>query len=104
MSSKWVFSEVVLGRSAGKELIPIKVEECDIHNLLNDRQIIDMTRDNDKAWERSWPGLQAAKLTPLMSSTGTRDRHPIRDSRRSRNGTLLSSGAETMRSQKDSLP
>jgi len=60
MASMWCFAEVVHAKSMGKTVIPILIEKCKIHGILNRHHRIDWWKDADEAWERLKVGLHNA--------------------------------------------
>ena len=64
MASRWCFMEITYARALGKELFPIKIEDCDLDGVITDRQVIDLTKAPDEAYQRLERGLLAAGLDP----------------------------------------
>ncbi|MBT8364771.1 MAG: toll/interleukin-1 receptor domain-containing protein [Deltaproteobacteria bacterium] len=62
MSSRWCFAEITHAKSLGKHLFPVKVSPCTIDPVLTSRQIIDLTQNQDDAYQRLWRGLEVAGL------------------------------------------
>ncbi len=62
MSSRWCFAEITHARSLGKPIFPLKVDGCEVDPVLTDRQIIDLTSDRERAFERLARGLALAGI------------------------------------------
>ena len=67
MSSRWCFAEITHAKSLGKHVFPVKVGPCAIDPVLMSRQIIDMTQNQEDAYQRLWRGLKVAGLDPTDS-------------------------------------
>jgi energy-coupling factor transporter ATP-binding protein EcfA2 len=68
MASRWCFVEIAQAKALGKAIFPVKISPCRIENILNDRQVIDMTAVGpDEAYRRLFDGLHAAGLDPSDS-------------------------------------
>jgi len=78
MSSKWVFAEIMQARALGKHMLPVKIADCQIDSVISDRQVIDMTRNKEEAYERLWRGLLAVGVDPEDASDwdGARPPYP----------------------------
>jgi len=78
MKSLWCFAEVTHAKSMGKPVIPVKVEECQVHSILSRHQVIDWTQDPEQAWHRLQRGLRQAGIDPRDSFNwdGTRPPYP----------------------------
>lgn len=64
MKSYWCFAEITHAKALGKEIFPIKIDDCSIHSLLQGYQIIDLTENTPVAHQRLWQGLRQAGLDP----------------------------------------
>ena len=65
MVSPWCFSEITHARAFGKSLFPVKIDDCEVHTLLQDTQIIDIPKIGWKeALLRLGRGLLEAGLDP----------------------------------------
>jgi WD40 repeat protein len=64
MSSRWCFMEITHARALGKHLFPVKIDGCNVDELLMDRQIIDFTTRKEEALQRLWNGILASGLDP----------------------------------------
>ncbi len=64
MESRWCFMEITYARALGKHLFPIKIEDCNLDGVVSDRQAIDLTNNQDEAYQRLERGLLAAGLDP----------------------------------------
>lgn len=64
MASRWCFVEIAYAKSLGKEVFPIKVDDCEVDPILTAKQIIDATAEWDTAYKRLEKGLLAAGLDP----------------------------------------
>lgn len=64
MASHWCFAEITHAKSLGKQVFPVKIAPCEINPILTSRQILDLTRDKEDAYERLWRGLRTAGLDP----------------------------------------
>ncbi len=64
MASRWCFMEVTHARALGKELFPVRIDDCDLEGILADRQAIDLTAGAEAGYERLARGLLAAGLDP----------------------------------------
>ena len=43
MASRWCFVEIAQAKALGKAIFPITISPCRVENILNDRQVIDLT-------------------------------------------------------------
>ena len=65
MASRWCFVEIAQAKALGKAIFPITISPCRVENILNDRQVIDLTALGvDEACRRLFDGLRAAGLDP----------------------------------------
>jgi len=65
MASRWCFVEIAQAKALGKAIFPITVLPCRVENILNDRQVIDLTvLGVDEACRRLFDSLRAAGLDP----------------------------------------
>ncbi len=62
MASKWVFAEITQARALGKAVLPVRINDCKIDRVISDRQVIDMTIDRDRAYQRLWRALERADI------------------------------------------
>ncbi len=76
MSSSWCFAEITHARALGKQIFPLKLDNCNVMRLLADVQIIDLTTGQEEAYQRLWQGLLAAGLDPLDVFDWDRSRPP----------------------------
>lgn len=78
MSSRWCFAEITHAKSMGKPIFPLKIAPCEIDPVLTSRQVVDLEREGELAYERLWLGLKAAGLDPADSFgwDGTRPPYP----------------------------
>lgn len=60
--SDWWFAEVVLARSLGKSLFPVRLDGSAVPSLLSDHQVIDFRQNREEAYERLAIGLDQAGL------------------------------------------
>lgn len=61
-ASDWCFAEVVLARSLGKSLFPVRMDGSAVPSLLSGHQIIDFRQNREEAYERLAIGLDQAGL------------------------------------------
>ena len=78
MASRWCFAEITHAKAMGKEVFPIKVDDCNVDPILTSKQVIDATVGWDEAHERLQKGLLAAGLDPkdMFNWDGTRPPYP----------------------------
>jgi WD40 repeat protein len=62
MNSRWCFAEIALARSLGKPVFPILVEPCDVVDVLQTVQSIDLAEGHDTARQRLTRALETAGL------------------------------------------
>jgi len=67
MASQWCFAEVAHARALGKPVIPVRIGTCEINEVLRDRQILDLARDAEEAYDRLWRALQEGGLDPKQT-------------------------------------
>ncbi len=76
MASQWCFAELVHARSLGKNVFPLRLDDCEIHTVLATRQILDLRDDPEEAYARLWRGLEAAGLDETFPWDGSRPPYP----------------------------
>lgn len=76
MSSKWCFAEIAHARALGKPVIPLRADECEIDDLLKDRQILDLALDAEEAFGRLLKALEDRGLDPSGSFSWDSSRPP----------------------------
>lgn len=78
MASRWCFAEMAHAKALGKEVFPIKIDDCKVDPILTGKQIIDATTRWDGAYQRLEKGLLAAGLDPkdLFDWDGKRPPYP----------------------------
>lgn len=78
MASRWCFAEITHAKALGKDVFPIKIDDCTVDPILRGRQVIDATAGWDQAYQRLKKGLLAAGLDPndLFDWDGTRPPDP----------------------------
>ncbi len=76
MASRWCFAEITHAKSLGKHIFPIKVEPCEVDPVLTAQQILDLTQDRDRGYERLWRGLEVAGLDPADAFDWDPNRSP----------------------------
>ncbi|MDF0675033.1 MAG: SUMF1/EgtB/PvdO family nonheme iron enzyme [Nitrospira sp.] len=78
MASRWCFAEITHAKALGKEVFPIKIDDCKVDPILTAKQIIDATAEWDTAYRCLEKGLLAAGLDPNNFSDwdGTRAPYP----------------------------
>lgn len=64
MASRWCFAEIAHAKALGKEVFPIKIDDCKVDPILTGKQIIDATAQWDDAYRRLEKGLLAVGLDP----------------------------------------
>lgn len=64
MDSKWCFTEITHARAMGKELFPVRIDDCVVEGVFSDRQVVDFAQGKEQAYERLRIGLMAAGLDP----------------------------------------
>ncbi len=76
MDSKWCFTEITHARAMGKELFPVRLDDCVVEGVFSDRQVVDLTQGSDQAYERLRIGLIAAGLDPADAFDWDNSRPP----------------------------
>jgi hypothetical protein len=76
IQSHWCFAEITHAKSVGKPVIPVRLDDCEVHSILTRLQVIDWTQDTEEAWKRLQRGLLGAGIDPRDSFAwdGTRPR------------------------------
>jgi hypothetical protein len=64
MASQWVFAEITHAKALGKHIFPIKVGDCTINTVLMATQVLDLTANQEEAYQQLWRGLKSAGLDP----------------------------------------
>ena len=64
--SSWCFAEITHGKALGKYIIPIKIDDCVIHSILKDVQVIDATSSLDEAFRRLEKSLDIAGINKAV--------------------------------------
>lgn len=59
LESRWCFAEVAQARALGKPVFPVKIERCEPGSLLDDRQAVDLFRDEREGYDRLQRGLES---------------------------------------------
>ena len=62
VESQWCFFEVAHAKSLGKPIIPVLIEECATHSILQFQQQIDWTGNCEEAWKRLQRGVLEAGM------------------------------------------
>ncbi len=62
MASRWCFVEITLARSLGKPIFPVRIEPCEVVEVLHSVQIIDVAEGLDTARQRLARALGTAGL------------------------------------------
>jgi TIR domain/AAA ATPase domain len=62
MKSRWCFMEITHARALGKNLFPVKIEDCEVDGILTDHQIVDLTRDKEEGYRSLLRGIAEAGL------------------------------------------
>ncbi len=60
MASYWCFAEITHAKALGKHIFPLKVAACDVHSILTDLQVLDLTADAQDAYQRLEGALRNA--------------------------------------------
>ena len=76
IQSHWCFAEITHAKSVGKPVIPVRLDDCEIHSILTRLQVIDWTQDTEEAWERLQRGLLEAGIDPRDSFAWDGSRPP----------------------------
>ncbi len=76
MKSNWCFMEITYSRALGKRIFPVKVDNCEVSDVLRDSQITDLTTNKDEGYERLWQGMLASGLDPTDSFQFDSSRSP----------------------------
>jgi WD40 repeat protein len=76
MKSRWCFVEICLARDQGKTIFPIRLDDCMLDRLLDDRQVVDLRSDELRGYERLWSRLRSVGFDPDDSIRWDRDRAP----------------------------
>lgn len=76
MDSKWCFTEITHARAMGKELFPVRIDDCVVEGVFSDRQVVDFAHGKDQAYERLRIGLMAAGLDPADAFDWDNSRPP----------------------------
>ena len=78
MASRWCFAEITHARSMGKPVFPIIIGPCEVDAVLTDRQILDLTKDREDAFNRLGRGLSLAGIdaTNPFDWDGSRPPYP----------------------------
>lgn len=64
LESKFCFAEIILAREKGKQIFPIKLEPCEVPQILKSVQSIDLTVDKESGYRRLPEGLKRQNLDP----------------------------------------
>lgn len=64
MASRWCFVEMTHARAMGKPLLALKIDDCELDGVLADRQVVDLAREGEVAFERLFRGIVAAGVDP----------------------------------------
>lgn len=76
MASKWCFAEVVQAKLMGKPVFPVRLDDCEINDLLSSLQVIDLRQDKQAALERLFSSLSMAGLAPGRDFAWDQSRAP----------------------------
>lgn len=78
MGSRWCFAEMAHAKALGKDVFPIKIDDCIVDPILTGNQVIDATTNWGQAYQRLANGLLKAGLDPkdLFDWDGTRPPYP----------------------------
>ena len=76
MKSRWCFVEICLAHDQGKTIFPVRIDDCTVDRLLDDRQVLDLRSNELRGYERLWTRLRAAGFDPDDSIRWNRDRAP----------------------------
>ncbi|HEY6886979.1 MAG TPA: TIR domain-containing protein [Solirubrobacter sp.] len=76
MRSQWCFAEFVAVRSAGKVVIPLVLDGCEIPNVIGQLQGAHWRTGNGEAFDRLAQGLAAAGLSPVDRTDWAKGRPP----------------------------
>ncbi|MFO0699358.1 MAG: SUMF1/EgtB/PvdO family nonheme iron enzyme [Nitrospira sp.] len=64
MASRWCFAEITHAKALGKDVLPIKIDDCKVDPILTGKQVINATTDWNEAYQRLASGLLKAGLDP----------------------------------------
>ncbi len=64
LESKWCFAEMIQARERGKPIFPVIMKPCQLPELLNDTQKIDLTTGAEGGYRRLALGLKENGLDP----------------------------------------
>lgn len=78
MASHWCFAEITHAKALGKDVLPIKIDDCKVDPILTGKQVINATTDWNEAYQRLANGLLKARLDPhnQFDWDGTRAPYP----------------------------
>jgi hypothetical protein len=76
VASRWCVGEVILSRSLGKPVFPLRLNSGAWLELLDDVQWIDLAEGEERAYARLWAGLRRAGLDPTDSFAWDPTRRP----------------------------
>ena len=78
MSSRWCFAEVSYARALGKAIFPVKIGPCEVHQLLQTSQLIDLTARGGDGLDQLGRGFHAAglDLAGMFDWDGRRSPYP----------------------------
>jgi Novel STAND NTPase 1/TIR domain len=76
MASRWCFAEITYARALGKEIFPVRIDDCTIDPMLTDVQVVDFRSNKDDAFSRILRGLIAAGIDPAIDATPDLNRPP----------------------------
>jgi hypothetical protein len=62
LESKWCFAEMIQAREKGKPIFPVMAKPCQLPDLLNDTQKIDLVADPEGGYRRLVLGLKEQRL------------------------------------------
>lgn len=60
MASRWCFAEITHARSLGKQIFPLRIDDCTVDPVLTDLQVLDFRSGEEEVLERLGRGLLAA--------------------------------------------
>jgi WD40 repeat protein len=64
MDSRWCFMEITHARALGKQLFPVKIDDCDVGGILSDHQMVDLSKNKEEAYRSLFHGIVDAGLDP----------------------------------------
>jgi len=64
IESKWCFAEMIQAREKGKPIFPVKLEPCELPEILSGIQGIDLSVDKDRGYRRLASSLKQQGLDP----------------------------------------